>query len=189
MGNISKLKLGLIEKTIPILGFGTSTFSFISSETTKEAILHSIKLGYRHLNMTTIYQTKQIMVEPFPKLSPSDSSNLELSLLLLPNFHELKHTMILSCPPYEKYSSMILNMFIIFTFSPQNIGLVLVWSLNLRLCQFGTYFIYVFISILASRYVTPWTPGSDKSINLQSNNILLNFNNISQKMCKCDILI
>ncbi|XP_062113201.1 non-functional NADPH-dependent codeinone reductase 2-like [Humulus lupulus] len=57
--NIPEMKVGLSrEKTIPVIGFGTSTFPLISSETTKEAILGAIKHGYRHFDTAAIYQTE-----------------------------------------------------------------------------------------------------------------------------------
>ncbi|KAL5563056.1 hypothetical protein UlMin_032803 [Ulmus minor] len=51
--------VGAGEKTIPALGFGTGVFPFLPFETTKEAILHAIKLGYRHFDSASIYQSEQ----------------------------------------------------------------------------------------------------------------------------------
>ncbi|KAL5549782.1 hypothetical protein UlMin_005013 [Ulmus minor] len=51
--------LGSADKTIPVFGFGTATFPFVPFETTKEAILHAIELGYGHFDSATIYQTEQ----------------------------------------------------------------------------------------------------------------------------------
>ncbi|KAM6546724.1 hypothetical protein CsatB_027460 [Cannabis sativa] len=44
---------------MPVIGFGTATFPFVRSETTKEAIVEAIKLGYRHFDTAAVYQTEQ----------------------------------------------------------------------------------------------------------------------------------
>ncbi|KAM6567542.1 hypothetical protein CsatA_026670 [Cannabis sativa] len=44
---------------MPVIGFGTATFPFARSETTKEAIVEAIKLGYRHFDTAAVYQTEQ----------------------------------------------------------------------------------------------------------------------------------
>ncbi|KAF4397251.1 hypothetical protein G4B88_009097 [Cannabis sativa] len=45
--------------SMPVIGFGTATFPFVRSETTKEAIVEAIKLGYRHFDTAAVYQTEQ----------------------------------------------------------------------------------------------------------------------------------
>lgn len=53
------LASGTAEQRIPVLGFGTASFPSAGSEATKEAILEAIKLGYRHFDTASLYQTEQ----------------------------------------------------------------------------------------------------------------------------------
>ncbi|PON79249.1 Aldo/keto reductase/potassium channel subunit beta [Parasponia andersonii] len=97
MRNISELKMGLTDKAIPVLGFGTATYPFVSSETTKEAILHAIKLGYRHFDTAAIYQTEQPLGEAISEA---------LSLGLIKSRTELFVTSKLWCT--EAYHDLVL---------------------------------------------------------------------------------
>lgn len=50
--------------SIPCLGFGTAEFPFgINPEAVKEAILHAIKLGYRHFDTAAVYESEQPLGE------------------------------------------------------------------------------------------------------------------------------
>ncbi|KAK3223211.1 hypothetical protein Dsin_010236 [Dipteronia sinensis] len=44
---------------MPVVGLGTAASPFAGSETTKQAILNAIKLGYRHFDTATLYQTEE----------------------------------------------------------------------------------------------------------------------------------
>ena len=61
--NIPELTLasGRADQKIPVAGFGTSAFPFAGSEATKEAILEAIKVGYRHFDTASLYQTEHIL--------------------------------------------------------------------------------------------------------------------------------
>ncbi|KAI8023799.1 Non-functional NADPH-dependent codeinone reductase 2 [Camellia lanceoleosa] len=50
-------------KPIPLVGFGTAVYPLSSSETMKQSILHAIKLGYRHFDSATLYQSEQPLGE------------------------------------------------------------------------------------------------------------------------------
>ncbi|PON83764.1 Aldo/keto reductase [Trema orientale] len=61
--NITReLPLASTNLTIPCLGFGTATYPFNGS-TAKEAILHAIKLGWRHFDTAAIYGTESCLGE------------------------------------------------------------------------------------------------------------------------------
>ena len=49
--------------TIPCLGLGTATSTLTGSEAAKQAVLHAIKLGYRHFDTAAIYGTEQCLGE------------------------------------------------------------------------------------------------------------------------------
>ena len=49
--------------TIPCLGFGTAASTLAGSEAAKQAVLHAIKLGYRHFDTAAIYGTEQCIGE------------------------------------------------------------------------------------------------------------------------------
>ncbi|TXG56377.1 hypothetical protein EZV62_017690 [Acer yangbiense] len=44
---------------MPVVGLGTAASPFAGSEATKQAILDAIKLGYRHFDTATLYQTEE----------------------------------------------------------------------------------------------------------------------------------
>ncbi|KAJ4710183.1 putative Aldo-keto reductase [Melia azedarach] len=47
-------------KTIPLLGFGTADYPFLSdNEAVKESVLHAIELGYRHFDTAELYQSER----------------------------------------------------------------------------------------------------------------------------------
>lgn len=48
-------------RKIPVIGMGTAASPFAGSETTKQAILEAFKLGYRHLDTATLYQTEEFV--------------------------------------------------------------------------------------------------------------------------------
>ncbi|KAL5995483.1 hypothetical protein ACLOJK_025545 [Asimina triloba] len=48
---------------IPLIGLGTAVYPFGDCETLKSAILHAIKLGYRHFDAAAIYRSEQPMGE------------------------------------------------------------------------------------------------------------------------------
>ena len=48
--------------TIPCLGLGTAT-SALAGDAAKQAVLHAIKLGYRHFDTAAIYGTEQCLGE------------------------------------------------------------------------------------------------------------------------------
>ncbi|XVF02973.1 hypothetical protein REPUB_Repub04eG0220400 [Reevesia pubescens] len=52
------------QKGIPRLDFGTAEYPFASSlVTTKEAVLQTIKQGYRHFDTAVLYQSEQTLGE------------------------------------------------------------------------------------------------------------------------------
>ncbi|KAI8021826.1 Non-functional NADPH-dependent codeinone reductase 2 [Camellia lanceoleosa] len=50
-------------KQIPLLGFGTAVYPFVSSETMKQSILQAIKFGYRHFDSAALYRSEQPLGE------------------------------------------------------------------------------------------------------------------------------
>ncbi|GMP59483.1 hypothetical protein CsSME_00022754 [Camellia sinensis var. sinensis] len=50
-------------KAIPLVGFGTAVYPFVSFKTMKESILYAIKLGYQHLDSAAVYQSEQSLGE------------------------------------------------------------------------------------------------------------------------------
>ncbi|GMP59485.1 hypothetical protein CsSME_00022755 [Camellia sinensis var. sinensis] len=50
-------------KQIPLLGFGTTVYPFVSSETMKQSILQAIKFGYRHFDSAALYRSEQPLGE------------------------------------------------------------------------------------------------------------------------------
>ncbi|GLT40047.1 hypothetical protein SLA2020_142050 [Shorea laevis] len=50
-------------RRMPLLGLGTASSPPVGSEATKPAILHAIKLGYRHFDSASMYQTEQPLGE------------------------------------------------------------------------------------------------------------------------------
>ncbi|KAJ9708649.1 hypothetical protein PVL29_000599 [Vitis rotundifolia] len=61
MASIPRVPIG--SSTLPLLGFGTAVFPFAASETMKESILHAIKLGYRHIDAASVYNSEQPLGE------------------------------------------------------------------------------------------------------------------------------
>ncbi|KAJ7954486.1 non-functional NADPH-dependent codeinone reductase 2-like [Quillaja saponaria] len=60
--SIPKAPLGSSE--IPLLGYGTAEYPFGASSTTiRESILEAIKLGYRHFDTASLYQTELLLGE------------------------------------------------------------------------------------------------------------------------------
>ncbi|KAH9773520.1 Aldo ket red domain-containing protein [Citrus sinensis] len=61
MGSISipDVPLKSSNRRMPVVGLGTAASPFSGSETTKLAILEAMKLGYRHFDTATLYQTEQ----------------------------------------------------------------------------------------------------------------------------------
>ena len=49
--------------TIPCLGLGTATSALAGSDAAKQAVLHAIKLGYRHFDTAALYGTEQCLGE------------------------------------------------------------------------------------------------------------------------------
>ncbi|XP_002521902.3 non-functional NADPH-dependent codeinone reductase 2 [Ricinus communis] len=57
---VPEATLNSSDKSIPLIGFGTAEFPFgASSETMKDSILHALKLGYRHFDSASLYQSEQ----------------------------------------------------------------------------------------------------------------------------------
>ncbi|KAJ4711192.1 Reductase 2 [Melia azedarach] len=56
---IPEVLLKSSSRRMPVLGLGTAASPFSGSETTKMAILEAMKLGYRHFDTATLYQTEQ----------------------------------------------------------------------------------------------------------------------------------
>ncbi|GMP59519.1 hypothetical protein CsSME_00022780 [Camellia sinensis var. sinensis] len=54
---------GTDHKQIPLLGFGTAVYPFLSSETMKQSILQAIKFGYRHFDSAALYRSEQPLGE------------------------------------------------------------------------------------------------------------------------------
>ncbi|GLT40046.1 hypothetical protein SLA2020_142040 [Shorea laevis] len=50
-------------RRMPLLGFGTASSPPVGPEATKQAILHAIKLGYRHFDSASMYQSEQPLGE------------------------------------------------------------------------------------------------------------------------------
>lgn len=48
---------------MPVLGFGTAADPPVDSETTKEAVLRAIELGYRHFDTAALYYSEQPLGE------------------------------------------------------------------------------------------------------------------------------
>lgn len=54
-------------KTMPQIGMGTAVYPYVLSETTQEAILSAIKVGYRHFDTAAAYQTERPLGEAIDK--------------------------------------------------------------------------------------------------------------------------
>ena len=54
-------------KAIPLIGMGTAIYPLTSSETTQEAVLSAIKVGYRHFDTAALYQTERPLGEAIAK--------------------------------------------------------------------------------------------------------------------------
>ncbi|PRQ34375.1 putative oxidoreductase [Rosa chinensis] len=65
ISNVNLLTSSSTGKTsnIPVLGFVTARYPFVGSEIIKEAILDVIRVGYRHFDTATLYQTEQSLGE------------------------------------------------------------------------------------------------------------------------------
>ncbi|CAL5400115.1 unnamed protein product [Camellia sinensis] len=63
MGSIPELLHGSTDATIPVVGVGTATWSFVASEIMKESILNALKLRYRHFDAAAVYQSEQTLGE------------------------------------------------------------------------------------------------------------------------------
>ncbi|KAK3038642.1 hypothetical protein RJ639_027305 [Escallonia herrerae] len=50
-------------RKLPVLGLGTATFPPVEPEIVKQAVLEAIKLGYRHFDTASVYQTEQVLGE------------------------------------------------------------------------------------------------------------------------------
>ncbi|OVA09113.1 Aldo/keto reductase [Macleaya cordata] len=50
-------------RTMPLLGMGTAAYPLVGSEGVKSAILHAIKLGYRHFDTAALYFTEECLGE------------------------------------------------------------------------------------------------------------------------------
>ncbi|KAJ4710176.1 NADPH-dependent codeinone reductase-like protein [Melia azedarach] len=60
VGSIPSAALSSTSKTIPLLGFGTADYPFLSdNEAVKESVLHAIELGYRHFDTAELYQSER----------------------------------------------------------------------------------------------------------------------------------
>ncbi|XP_030553447.1 non-functional NADPH-dependent codeinone reductase 2-like [Rhodamnia argentea] len=61
MANVVVPETQLISKgkAIPLLGFGTAEFPFVSSESVKGHLLDAIRVGYRHFDSARVYQSEQ----------------------------------------------------------------------------------------------------------------------------------
>lgn len=57
--SIPEVTLNSGDLKMPMLGLGTAADPFSGSESTKLAILEAIKLGYRHFDTASLYQTEQ----------------------------------------------------------------------------------------------------------------------------------
>lgn len=57
--HVPEIAVGLNGKKMPVLGLGTATSPLVGSETIKLAILDAIRLGYRHFDTATLYQTEE----------------------------------------------------------------------------------------------------------------------------------
>ncbi|XP_020105068.1 probable NAD(P)H-dependent oxidoreductase 1 [Ananas comosus] len=57
------LSSGSSSKAMPRIGMGTAAYPFVSSEATQSAILHAIKLGYRHFDTAALYQSEEPLGE------------------------------------------------------------------------------------------------------------------------------
>ncbi|KAK2994376.1 hypothetical protein RJ640_029491 [Escallonia rubra] len=62
-GNIPEISLGSGGRKLPVLGLGTATFPLVEPEIVKQAVLEAIKLGYRHFDTASVYQTEQVLGE------------------------------------------------------------------------------------------------------------------------------
>lgn len=56
-----------IGKAIPLVGMGTAAFPFAPSETMKDSILHAIKVGYRHFDTASAYNSEKPLGEVIKK--------------------------------------------------------------------------------------------------------------------------
>lgn len=56
---IPEISIESDNRKIPVLGLGTAASPFAGSETTKLAIIQAMKLGYRHFDTATLYQTEE----------------------------------------------------------------------------------------------------------------------------------
>ncbi|KAG6429398.1 hypothetical protein SASPL_107449 [Salvia splendens] len=63
MAVIPKLKLGGMEKAMPVIGMGTASFPMADLETTKAAVLEAIKAGYRHFDTAFAYGSETALGE------------------------------------------------------------------------------------------------------------------------------
>ncbi|XP_042501297.1 non-functional NADPH-dependent codeinone reductase 2-like isoform X2 [Macadamia integrifolia] len=63
MRSIPEISLGSTVRGIPSIGMGTAVYPFTASETMKSAILHAIKLGYRHFDSAALYDSEQPLGE------------------------------------------------------------------------------------------------------------------------------
>ncbi|XP_047959237.1 D-galacturonate reductase-like [Salvia hispanica] len=63
MAVIPKVKLGGMEKAMPVIGMGTASFPMADLETTKAAVLEAIKAGYRHFDTAFAYGSETALGE------------------------------------------------------------------------------------------------------------------------------
>ncbi|XP_058193265.1 non-functional NADPH-dependent codeinone reductase 2-like [Rhododendron vialii] len=50
-------------RKMPVLGFGTASDPPVAAETTKQAVLHAIEVGYRHFDTAALYYTEEPLGE------------------------------------------------------------------------------------------------------------------------------
>ncbi|KAJ9708653.1 hypothetical protein PVL29_000600 [Vitis rotundifolia] len=63
---IPEKPLGSTGKAIPLVGMGTAVYPFAPSET-KDSVLHAIKIGYRHFDTASVYNSEKPLGEAIKK--------------------------------------------------------------------------------------------------------------------------
>lgn len=66
MGSIPEKALGSTGKAIPLVGMGTAVYRSAPSET-KDSVLHAIKVGYRHFDTASVYNSEKPLGEAIKK--------------------------------------------------------------------------------------------------------------------------